>query len=100
MVFHMHYENSDNPYADRKRQIGLWEEQASDVIAYTWEILTKAREIMSLGIRAKDALHLTCAVRANADFFITTDRKLLNKTVGQIAIVNPIDFLRGYLNEN
>ena len=98
--FILHYENSDNPYADRREQIGLWEGKAGDIVAYSAEISAKAREIMALGIKAKDALHLSCAICAGADCFITTDKKLLNKAVGGIYILNPIDFLRRYLNEN
>ena len=98
--FILHYENNDNPYTEKRNQMGLWEKQATDIVVYSDKISTKAREIMSLGIKVKDALHLSCAIHTHADCFITTDKKLLNKTIDGILISNPIDFLRGYLNED
>jgi len=98
--FILHYENNDNPYIDRKHQILLWETQAKDIIVFENSILSKANHLMSLNIKEKDALHLSCAVQANADFFITTDKKLLNKNVDEIAIINPIEFLRRYCDED
>lgn len=98
--FILHYENNDNPYIDRKRQIVLWETKAKDIVVFENSILAKAKEIMSLNIKEKDALHLSCAIHANADYLITTDKKILNKVIGRISILNPIDFLRRYYNEN
>jgi predicted nucleic acid-binding protein len=43
---------------------------------------------------AKDALHLACAVTANCDYFLTTDKGILNKRVDAVTIINPIDFVR------
>jgi len=45
-------------------------------------------------------LHLACAVSAKADYFITTDKKLLNKSISEITLINPIDFLRRQAHEN
>ena len=98
--FILHYENNDNPYIDRKEHIALWEAKATDIITYEKNILARANTIMALGVREKDALHLSCAIQANADFFITTDKKLLNKSMEEILITNPIDFLRRYYDEN
>ena len=35
----------------------------------------------------------------DAEFFITTDKKILNKQVTGVNLINPIDFVRRYLNE-
>jgi predicted nucleic acid-binding protein len=91
------YENNDNPFSDKKNRIATWKTRAAVQIAPSPEILTLTQKIMTLGIRTKDATHLACAITANADFFITTDKKLLNKCVDGITIVNPIDFVGRYL---
>ena len=44
-------------------------------------------------IKPKDSLHIACAVEAECKYFITTDRKLLNKSINDIIIINPIDFV-------
>jgi len=49
---------------------------------------------MSYGIRAKDALHIACAIKSGCDCFITTDKGLLKKHIDNIIIINPIDFVR------
>ena len=94
--FILHYENSKNPYIERRDQILLWEEIAKMAISLQDDIRVKANGLMDLGIKLKDALHIGCAIQTDADFFITTDKKLLNKPVKEISIINPIDFLRRY----
>jgi predicted nucleic acid-binding protein len=44
-------------------------------------------------IKQKDSLHIACALEAKCKYFITTDKKILNKTVDNIIIINPIDFV-------
>jgi len=41
-----------------------------------------------------DALHISAAIFLHCDYIITTDRKMLNKEIPDILIVNPIDFLQ------
>jgi len=98
--FIIHYENNDNPFVDKKKQIALWESKSASIVTFNHEIQLQAENIMKLGIKTKDALHIACAISANADAFITTDRKLLNKQVDGITITNPMDFVRRYFDEN
>jgi predicted nucleic acid-binding protein len=98
--FILHSENNDNPYPDRAKQIYAWEAKAVCAIAFDNNILLRAKEIMRLNTKEKDALHISCAIAANADFFITTDKKILNKSIKEIGILNPIDFIRRFFHEN
>ena len=98
--FILYYENYDNPYDDRKNQIALWESIAKKIVVYNNNILTRAKHIMELNISAKDALHISCALYADAGFFITTDKKLLLKIINGIIITDPINFLRRYYNDD
>jgi len=50
--------------------------------------------IAKKNIKPKDSLHLSCAVKARCGFFITTDTKILNKSVENIVIIDPIDFIK------
>ena len=90
----LYQENHDNPYPNRKNQISIWEPLASQTIVRTVEIETHAESLLPIGFKVKDALHIACAIAANADYFITTDKKVLNKIVPGITIVNPIDFIK------
>ena len=92
---YMHdYENNDNPYEERRNAIKPWKEMADCYCPSSDDILKTGHTIMGLDIKPKDALHLACAINSNCDYFITTDKKLTNKTVAGIRIVNPIDFVR------
>ena len=97
------FENSSNPYEDRKNSAALWKDIASEYCASSDEILSLGIEIMKHGVKEKDALHIACAIVSDCDYFITTDRKLLNKPVTKIKIFSPINFIletEDILNEN
>jgi predicted nucleic acid-binding protein len=59
-------------------------------------VLSKAANFVKLGLKAKDALHISCAIEGGCNFFISTDDLLLKKIFGnpQITAVNPIDFIK------
>lgn len=42
---------------------------------------------------AIDALHISCAVAAQCEYFLTTDKKLLNTLIPDIKIISPIAFV-------
>ncbi len=46
-----------------------------------------------MSVKSKDALHIACAVFSHCNYFLTTDRKLLNLELKEIKIYNPIDFI-------
>ena len=97
--FVLDYENNDNPFEEKKKSIILWKSLAVTDCDLCDEIADKAKTLMQSGLKQKDASHIACAIYANADYFITTDRKILNKHVQGINLINPIDFVRRYLNE-
>ncbi|MFP3043633.1 hypothetical protein LQZ19_17595 [Treponema primitia] len=57
-------------------------------------ILECSKELERLKIRSQDALHISCAIESQCEYFITTDGGLTNKKVDKIKIINPIDFVR------
>ncbi|MCL2472357.1 MAG: PIN domain protein [Treponema sp.] len=90
----LNYENSDNPFEERRDKIAEWEKLAVCTVNMSDEILEKARNYMKFGLRQKDAAHIACAVFGQGEYFITVDKKILNKSVREITIINPVDFLR------
>jgi len=87
------YENNDNPYEDRRKNIQKWEEIATEYCDYHEDILSNGKELQKLNIKKKDALQIACALFSDCDYFITTDYKLTNKKVKGIKIINPIEFI-------
>jgi predicted nucleic acid-binding protein len=88
------FENSQNPFEQRKETIRNWREVASVDISENDQIVKLAEKISKTGIKPKDALHLACAIHAECEYFITTDAKILNKKVDGIKLIDPIEFIK------
>lgn len=89
------YENSQNPFAIRKNAIFDF---FSNAMIYIDEsnvevIKQRAGEIMKTGIKTKDALHVSCAIEGKANYFVTTDIRLLKYSSDEVKIINPIDLI-------
>jgi predicted nucleic acid-binding protein len=58
----------------------------------------RAMELKQVGLKALDALHVSCAERAKAEVFLTTDDHLLskavqNKEILKVRIENPLQWV-------
>lgn len=81
----------------KDRELVVWKQIASEHCNLNEIILDKALELEKIGFRSKDALHIACAIFVKSDFFISTDKKILNKNVTGINLVNPIKFVEEFL---
>ena len=94
--FVLDYENGKNPFEEVRNRIMEWKRLALSDCELTDEIVSRAGELMRLGLRQMDASHIACAIHLKADCFLTTDKKILNKPITEILVMNPIDFIRRY----
>ena len=94
------YENYDNPFEERRVKISEWESLASEKIEMNNNVFQKAKQYTENGLKPKDASHIACAVCGKGDYFITVDKKILNKPIEDIAVINPVDFLRRLQNDD
>ena len=94
------YENNDNPFEERRDKIAEWEAIASGRVEMNDEVYEKARSYMENGLKQKDAAHIACAVCGRGDYFITVDKKILNKPIRDIVVIDPVDFLRRLKNDS
>ena len=81
-----------------RERINAWKPIATNDCDLNDFIKSKAVELMGLGLKQMDASHIACAIFMKADVFLTTDKKVLNKTLHEIEVLNPIDFVRRYLD--
>jgi len=88
-------ENDQNPFEEKRNAIGKWKEFAAVDVEETEPLTERADSLVSSGMRAKDALHVSAAIEGMADLFITTDDKLLKKLAGiaEIRAANPVDIV-------
>ena len=62
-------------------------------------MVKRAQEIEVLGIKSLDALHLACAERLKADYFVTCDDKMIRKYTGTVAVVSPVELTMHVLQQ-
>ena len=90
------YENWNGPYSRNKITIEKFFENATTYVDIDKSdiIERRASEIMNLGVKSKDALHISCAIEADCDYFITTDDGILKKyKAGEIGVCSPVEFI-------
>ncbi|MBT3378904.1 MAG: PIN domain protein [Lentisphaerae bacterium] len=89
------FENGANPFPERREEIAWWRGQAAADIEQTPDVLRCAEQLVARGIAPKDALHVSCAMAAGCDVFLSTDDRLLKKlsAVPEIRGCNPIQFV-------
>jgi predicted nucleic acid-binding protein len=91
----LEYENSANPFPERRDAINNWKKHAVADIDENEKIINTAEYLQSKGIKSKDALHIASAVELNCKYFITTDRQLIKKLSNfeMLEVMNPVDFI-------
>jgi len=103
--FMLDYENSRNPYVERRLHIDSISSLCDNVIKPNDRIKELAKDIVKhTNAREKDALHLASAIFEGCNYFITCDDKFIKTIVKNeqnmsellngIILYNPIDFLR------
>jgi predicted nucleic acid-binding protein len=94
--FMIDYENSLNPYDDVRREIEMVASIAFENILPDETILNAAKEFESRGIKPRDSMHLACALKGGAEYFLTCDDKLIKKAVAvgiNLKLMNPARFI-------
>jgi len=97
--FMIDYENSLNPYNDVRQEIEMASALANETVVPDDFIIAKAREFETIGIRPRDAIHLACALKGEAEYFLTCDNKLIKKSseLGiNLKIMNPLKFIEDW----
>ena len=65
-------------------------------IEYSQTIKNRAIELTKYNIKDMDALHLAFAESEKIDYFVTTDRLLINaskRAMLNIKVINPVEFI-------
>ncbi len=91
------YENSRNPHETRRNSIlsFIKENTAYYVnIEKGEEIKSLADEIIATGVKTADAHHVACAIIGSAEYFLTTDKRLLKYQTNRITLIDPTSFIR------
>jgi predicted nucleic acid-binding protein len=101
----LQYENANNPFLNKRITIGNFIEEYSSIIiddSKREDVLQIAEAIMRTGVKMTDAFHISCAILAECDYFITTDDRVLKHKSDDIQIIDPIGFIKqigGLIND-
>ncbi len=71
-----------NPFGEHRMAIARWRTLAETIVFATPEVVARAHEFALGGVSNFDALHVASAIEGKADFFVTTDDRLLKKMQG------------------
>jgi predicted nucleic acid-binding protein len=90
------FENAANPFEERRTTIRGWRQYATMDIEETPMILQSASLLVGIGLRAKDALHVACAIAGECKYLATTDDRILNRRqdIHDIVVIDPTAFVR------
>ena len=88
------YENSKNPFWERKIWVSSYLSKALFYQKLNLKIKKRAKQLEQLKIFPVDALHLASAEIAKADYFITCDYDIIKKYQGNPEVINPIEFIK------
>ncbi len=94
---HYLFEVARNPNQTRREYVLEVLRKTREFVELNEEIEKRAREFLTFGIKALDALHLASAEQVKADYFCTCDDKFLKKAksikVLKTTAVSPIQLI-------
>jgi predicted nucleic acid-binding protein len=97
----LEYENSRNPYPIKQAAMNRYLRLAESRCEADESILRRGEALERDGLKAMDALHVACAEALGSDYFITCDKRLINRCVGlQLKVINPLDLVLETSNDD
>jgi len=90
------FENAANPFEERRTTISGWRQYATRDVEETAMLLQRAHILAGMGLKAKDAIHLACAIAGACRYFVTTDDDILKRRqdIQDITVIDPTAFVR------
>jgi predicted nucleic acid-binding protein len=87
------YENGRSPVTERREAVSQWRSYSLIEITAGENVEHLAHSLLELGIDKLDAIHIASSITGSADYFVTTDDRILKRggKIGEINIVNPVD---------
>lgn len=93
----LNYEIDHNPNPVRKAFVQESLSKSSLIVQASESVEQRARTYNNQGVKVLDALHLACAVDAQATYFCTCDDRFLRRAklieTGQTRVVSPLELI-------
>jgi hypothetical protein len=90
------FENAAKPFEERCTTISGWRHYATLEVEETPLILQHANRLAGMGLKAKGALPIACAIAGACPYFVTTDDDILKRRpdIHDITPIDPTAFVR------
>ncbi len=90
----LEYENSRNPFSLPRAAMNRYLQMAKVKQFVNEAIKQRGEHLERQGVKAIDALHIACAEASNSDYFLTCDKRLINRCQTlTLKTLNPVDFI-------
>lgn len=90
----LEYENSRNSRVERANAVNLWLSLSNIYQKLTPEIRLRAKALEEMGVKSLDALHIASAEASRSDYFLTCDKRLINRCQElDLKVMNPTYFI-------
>jgi predicted nucleic acid-binding protein len=90
----LEYENSRNPDLVKRKAMSEYLQMAGSRREVDEVIRQRGQQLEHNGLKAIDALHVACAEATQSDYFITCDKRLINRcSTLAMKVINPVDFV-------
>jgi predicted nucleic acid-binding protein len=95
------YENSRNPSLIKQAAMNRYLQMAGLRQEVNEAIGQRAEQLEHNGVKAVDALHVACAEAVGSDYFLTCDKRLINRcSTLTMKVMNPVDFVLEVTNDD
>ncbi|MFP4100407.1 PIN domain-containing protein [Coleofasciculus sp.] len=90
----LEYENSRNSRLERANAVNLWLSLSKTYQKLTPEIRLRAKALEKMGVKPLDALHIASAEASRSDYFLSCDKRLINRCQAlDLKVMNPTYFI-------
>lgn len=90
----LEYENSRNPDLIKRNAMSQYLQMATSRWEVDEAIKQRGQQLEHNGLKAIDALHIACAEAASSSYFITCDKRLINRCSAlAMEVMNPVNFV-------
>lgn len=96
----LEYENSRNPFPLKQQLMNQYLKLATTYQLIDEQIKLRAEELEQR-VKAIDALHVSASESSNSDYFLTCDKRMINRCRElTLKVINPVNFILEIENEN
>ena len=88
-----------NPYQSRREASDIFRRLSRTIVDIDDVVRRSSFVFQERGLDLADSLHVACAIKAECDYFITVDKRILNKAITEVEVLNPIQFIQYHEND-